>query len=93
MLPEVTLRNVSMDDVDRVAWWLEDWELSSSWFGHYGCGDPVHRGYDPRHMIEATVWEWGRVFGDPNRLISSMYDENGQHIGECQVIIDGEGGA
>jgi len=93
MLPEVTLRNVSMDDVDRVAWWLEDWELSSSWFGHYGCGDPVHRGYDPRHMIEATVWEWGRVFGDPNRLISSMYDENGQHIGECQVIMDGEGGA
>lgn len=93
MLPEVTLRDVSRDDVDRVAWWLEDQELSSRWFGHYGCGDPVHRGYAPRHMLEATVWEWDRVFGDPHRLIFSIYSENGQHVGECQVIMDGRGGA
>jgi cytidylate kinase/RimJ/RimL family protein N-acetyltransferase len=93
MLPEVTFRHLSVDDIDRIAWWLEDTEVSSNWFGHYGCGDPIHRGYDPRLMLEATEWEWERVFGDPGRLIYSIYDEGGQHIGECQVVLDGEGGA
>ena len=93
MLPEVTLRNVNRDDVDRVAWWLEDADLASKWFGHYGCGDPVHRGYDPRHMLEASGSEWDRVFGDSDRLIFSIYSEKREHIGECQIVMDGEGGA
>ncbi len=93
MLPEVTLRDVSRDDVDRIAWWLEDDEISSKWFGHYGCGDPVHRGYDPQHMLEASELEWERVFGDGHRLISSIYSDRGEHIGECEVILNGEGGA
>ena len=93
MLPEVTLKNVSRDDVDRVAWWLEDEQLSSRWFGHYGCGDPVHRGYDPRHMLEAAETEWARVFDDPHRLIYSIHSEKGEHIGECQVVLDAKGGA
>ena len=93
MLPDVTLKAVSMDDVDRVAWWLEDEEVSSRWFGHYGCGDPVHRGYDPVHMLESSDWEWQSVFGDANRLIFSIYNDQNEHVGECQVLIDGEGGA
>ena len=82
MLSEITLKNVSRDDVDRVAWWLEDEELSSRWFGHYGCGDPVHRGYDPQHMLEATESEWMHVFDEPHRLIYSIYSEKMEHIGE-----------
>ena len=93
MLPTIKLRDVSRDDVDRVAWWLEDDELSTAWFGHYACGDPVHRGYEPRHMLEATELEWGRVFGDPMRRILSIYGEGNEHIGECQVVFDGGGGA
>ena len=93
MLPEVKLREVSRDDVDRIAWWLQDQELSSRWFGHYACGDPVHRGYDPEHMLEASEWEWGQVFGDPHRLIFSIYSEIDEHIGECQMVLDGEGGS
>ena len=93
MLPEIKLKDVSRDDVDRIAWWLEDTELSSKWFGHYGCGDPVHRGYDPQHMLEAPQSEWQRVFGDSSRLIYSVYSENDAHIGESQLILDGEGGA
>ncbi len=93
MLPEVTLRAVSRDDVDRIAWWLEDEELSSRWFGHYGCGDPVHRGYDPIHMLEAAQLEWERVFADASRLILSIYNEGDEHIGESQIILDGKGGA
>jgi cytidylate kinase/RimJ/RimL family protein N-acetyltransferase len=93
MIPEVALKAVSMDDVDRVGWWLEDEEVSARWFGHYGCGDPVHRGYDPVHMLESTDWEWQSVFGDSSRLIFSIYNDQDEHVGECQVLLDGEGGA
>ncbi|MBM3933163.1 MAG: GNAT family N-acetyltransferase [SAR202 cluster bacterium] len=93
MLPIVTLTDVSRDDVDRIAWWLEDRELSSRWLGHYGCGDPVHRGYDPVRMLEAAQWEWDSVFGDPNRRIYSIYNDKSEHIGECQLILNGHGDA
>ena len=91
MLPVVTLRNVSRDDVDRIGWWLEDDEVSGRWFGHYALGDPVHRGYDPVHMLEASPQEWENVFNDSTRLIYSIYDENGDHIGESQILFDGQG--
>ena len=93
MLPEVTLKSVSRDDVDRIAWWLQDDDLSSRWFGHYGTDDPVHPGYDPSHMLEASDWEWRRTFGDPRRAIYSIYNTADEHVGECQVQLDGEGGA
>ena len=93
MLPEVTLKSVSRDDVDRIAWWLQDDDLSSRWFGQYGADDPVHPGYDPRHMLEASDWEWRRTFVDPRRTIFSIYNTADEHVGECQVQLDGEGGA
>ncbi len=93
MLPEVTLRNVTRDDVDRIAWWLEDVDLSNRWFGRYSSDDPVHPGYDPRHMIEASDWEWDRTFDNPGRAIFSIYNSADEHVGECQVHLDGEGGA
>ncbi len=93
MLPEVTLKSVSRDDVDRIAWWLQDDDLSSRWFGQYGADDPVHPGYDPRHMLEASDWEWRRTFADPRRTIFSIYNTADEHVGECQVQLDGEGGA
>ena len=93
MLPPLTLRDVSRDDVDRVSWWLEDGEISSRWFGHYACGDPIHRGYDPQQMLEATESDWSRVFGDPKRLIYSIYTDSAEHIGEAQVLLDGRAGA
>ena len=52
MLPTVSLESVNREDMDRIAWWLDDKELTSRWFGHYACDDPAHRGYDPQHMIE-----------------------------------------
>ena len=44
MLPIVQLRQVTRNDVRRIANWLGDEEVASRWFGHYACGDPVHRG-------------------------------------------------
>ena len=93
MLPEVTLKSVSRDDVDRIAWWLQDDDLSSRWFGRYGVDDPVHPGYDPHHMLEASDWEWRRTFADSRRAIFSIYSVADEHVGECQVQLDGEGGA
>ena len=94
MQSEVTLRDVTREDVDRIAGWLEDDEVTSRWFGHYACGDPVHRGYEPTHMLEASESEWDSVFRhDPHRFIFSIYNEEGDHIGECQVVRDDEGGA
>ena len=93
MLPEITLKSVSRDDIDRIAWWLQDDDLSSRWFGQYGADDPVHPGYDPRHMLEASDWEWRRTFSDPRRTIFSIYSTADEHVGECQVQLDGEGGA
>ena len=91
MLPVVTLRDVSRDDVDRIGWWLEDDEISGKWFGHYAFGDPVHRGYDPGHMLEASEREWENVFNDSTRLIFSIYSDTGDHIGESQILFDGQG--
>jgi RimJ/RimL family protein N-acetyltransferase/cytidylate kinase len=93
MIPNVILKAVSRDDVDNVGWWLEDDDVSARWFGHYGCGDPVHRGYDPQHMLESSDWEWQSVFDDPHRLIFSIYSESEEHVGESQVLLDGSGGA
>ena len=93
MLPEINLKKVSRVDVDRVGWWLNDNDISSRWFGHYECGDPVHRGYDPDHMLEASEAEWNRVFNDGHRLIRSIYNEHDEHIGECFVVLDSKGSA
>ena len=94
MLPNVIVRDVSRADVDRIADWLMDEAVSSRWFGHYAFGDPVHRGYEPSHMLEASDSEWSRVFRiDPHRVILSICNERGGHIGEVQLLSDGSGGA
>ena len=93
MRTELTLRDITIEDVDRVAVWLEDEEISSRWFGHAGK-DPLHRGYDPILMQMASESEWNLVFrDDPQLLVFSIYDEIDEHIGECQVLLDGEGDA
>ena len=93
MLPEVTLRDITVEDVDRVVAWLEDEEISSRWFAYAGK-DPLHRGYDPILMQMASESEWNAVFRDiPKLLVFSIYNDIDEHIGECQVLPDGEGDA
>ncbi len=94
MFPAVALKDVTRADVARIAIWLDDEDVSSRWFGHYACGDPVHRGYEPVHMATASDSEWDRVFNrDPRRFIFSIYCEDHGHIGESQIIIDEAGRA
>ena len=92
MLPIVQLRNVTRDDVQRIADWLSDYEVSSRWFGHYACGDPVHRGYEPGLMLGASGEDWARVFDrGRRRLIFSIYAGDEGHVGESQAVFDDNG--
>ena len=85
---EVTLRPVTREDVTRLRRWLEDEEVSESWFGRYSYGDPAHLGYHPERIEGASDDEWERVFNDPEHRIMSIYTEVGEHIGEFHVAIE-----
>ena len=92
MLPIVQLRRVTRDDVQRISGWLSDYDVASSWFGHYACGDPVHRGYEPGLMMGASSENWVRVFDhDRRRVIFSIYAGDEGHIGESQAVFDDDG--
>ena len=86
------LRQVAREDVQRIADWLKDEDVSESWFGRYTYGDPAHLGYEPEVMLNATQEQWDEVFHDPHhephRDIFSIYSEEGEHIGEGQLSID-----
>lgn len=92
MRPEVTLAEVTREDVARLADWLDDQEVSDMWFGRYTYGEPAHLGYEPRVMLDATPEEWAEVFHDPHhephRDIFSVKTPSGEHIGEAQLAID-----
>ena len=84
----VTLRPVTRDDVARLRSWLEDEEVSESWFGRYSYGDPAHLGYHPEEMDDVSDAEWERVFDDPEHRILSIYTPEGEHVGEVHVAIE-----
>jgi RimJ/RimL family protein N-acetyltransferase len=84
----VTLRTVTREDVGRIRRWLQDEDVSESWFGRYSYGDPAHLGYHPDRMEHASGDEWEHVFNDPEHRMLSIYTEQGQHIGEVHFAIE-----
>ena len=88
MLPEVTLAPVTRDDLRRINEWLLDREVNSSWYGTSEQGEPLHIGYSPKHILEASDKEWGDVFNRDERRILSVHAADGGHIGEGQVLIE-----
>ena len=91
-MAQVELRQVTRDDVGRIAVWLKDPEVADSWFGRYTYGDAAHLGYEPEQMLNANETEWNEVFHDPHhephRDIFSIYSLDGDHVGEGQLSID-----
>ena len=85
---KVTLRPVSRADVSRIRRWLEDEEVSESWFGRYSYGDPAHLGYHPAEMEQASDEQWGQVFSDPEHRVLSIHTSEGEHIGEVHVAVE-----
>lgn len=84
----VALRRVNRDDVARLQGWLDDEEVSESWFGRYAYGDPAHLGYNPSEMARASAEDWSATFDDPQHRILSIYTQEGEHIGEFHVAIE-----
>ena len=83
----VTLNHVIREDVSRIKVWLDDEEVSETWFGRYSYGEPAHLGYHPHEMEEASEEEFKRVFDDPQHQTLSIYAD-GEHIGEVHIAIE-----
>lgn len=88
MLPKISLVPPSREDIHRMAEWLDDDEMNSLWYGRGQDGSPLHIGYSPRGVSEASDSEWRGIFEDENRKIYSIYTEGGEHIGEGQLVIE-----
>ena len=88
MLPEVRLDQVSREDVERIAEWLQDEEVNASWYGTNEQGEPLHIGYAPTHILAVDSREWEEVFTSEARKFYSVRTVDGQHIGEGQLVIE-----
>ena len=88
MIPDVRLTDVSREDVERMAAWLENPEVVTMWYGADEDGDPLHIGYSPKASLQASDEEWQQIFNDPDRKIFSVYDANEGHVGEAQMVIE-----
>ena len=88
MLPEVSLVPPTLEDVQRLAQWLDDDDVNSFWYGRGEDGLPLHIGYSPHQIINAPDTEWRQVFENEDRKIYAIYTKSGEHIGEAQLVIE-----
>jgi len=93
MLPDVILREVTREDVTRLYGWLQDEEVSASWYGIDSSGEPIHVGYSPRQLMEAPAEEWEQLLASLDRKVFSIYMTEEQHIGEGQLVLEREVGS
>mgnify|MGYP001342746261 FL=1 len=88
MFPQVTLAAPIREDVQRMAEWLNDPEVSAVWYGVGDDGKPLHTGYNPEALVAGSQDDWDQVFSDKSRAIFSIYNDDGEHIGEGQLVIE-----
>ena len=88
MFPQVSLSVPTREDVQRLLDWLDDEEVSESWYGMGEDGQPLHAGYIPSRALEVDGKEWDRVFNDDNRKVFAVNSSDGEHIGEAQLVIE-----
>jgi RimJ/RimL family protein N-acetyltransferase len=88
MLPEITLATVTREDVQRLVHWLNDAEVNASWYGLGEDGVPLHIGYSPHQLLQASDQELRQVFEGEDRKLYSIYTKEGEHIGEGQLVFE-----
>ena len=88
MFPKISLVSPVREDIQRLTEWLDDDQMNSLWYGRGQDGFPLHIGYSPHRVFEASEGEWQGIFEDENRKIYSIYTEGGEHIGEGQLVIE-----
>jgi hypothetical protein len=88
MFPEVTLVTPTREDIQRMAGWLSDPDVSTVWYGVGDDGKPLHTTYIPETLLAGGDAEWDQVFNDDNRTVFSVYSGDGEHIGEGQLLVE-----
>ena len=88
MFPDVSLTEVTREDVQRMKEWLDDPEVNAMWYGLDDNGLPLHLGYSPHTILESTQDDWEATFASEDRKIFSVYSADGEHIGEGQLAIE-----
>ena len=88
MFPEVALQPPTREDTQRLVQWLDDDEVNSLWYGRGLDGLPLHIGYSPHRILEASEAAWQQVFEGEDRKIFSIHTQEGVHIGEGQLEIE-----
>ena len=88
MFPEVTLTETTREDVGRMAEWLNGAEVNAMWYGLGDDGKPMHHGYSPHELFHASDEELGLVVDNEDRKIYSVFSQEGEHIGEGQLVVD-----
>ena len=88
MFPEVALTGTTREDVSRMAEWLGDGDVNTMWYGLGDDGKPLHHGYSPHVLLESSDQEMSLVVDNEDRKIYSVYSDEGEHIGEGQLVID-----
>ncbi len=88
MFPQISLASPTREDVERMIVWLGDEEVNTSWYGLDEAGRPLHAGYDPVKALDLDGREWERVFNNDNRKVFAVYSNDGEHIGEAQLVIE-----
>ena len=87
MLTQIALTPPTREDVQRLVQWLDDDEVNSLWYGRDHDGAPLHIGYSPHEILDASEEEWQQVFEDDTRKIFALQTSEGVHIGEGQLDI------
>jgi len=89
---QVRLTRVTREDIEHVAKWLEDLEISEYWFGRYASGAPAHLGYEPQKMLQRSDEEIDHLFShsrhESSRRFFAIRTMSGEHIGEAQLAVD-----
>ena len=88
MNPKITLQPVSLEDIQRIATWLEDDEISDSWYGIDSERQPIHIGYSPHDFKSSADRPPLRKVQNNSRRIFSVYSSKEGHIGEAQLLIE-----
>ena len=88
MLPRVTLEPVKREDLQRMADWLTDRDVNSSWYGLDDSGKPLHIGYDPGDLLQASEEQLDETFNSDDRKFYSIYSPESEHIGEGQLVVE-----
>ena len=89
MLPRVTLEPVKREDLQRMADWLTDRDVNSSWYGLDDNGKPLHIGYDPGDLLEAPDEQLDETFNNDDRKFYSIYSPESEHIGRVSWLSNG----